>query len=98
MKPRNKSLHDKPVKKITLDEGQQLTGKVIGLKNIDAEKTKLLLDTEKELVLITIKMNEEIKKLERGKNVTLKAHKQGLKIESTQTQTINNEKIKRTLT
>ncbi len=98
MKPRNKSLHDKPVQKVTLEEGQQVTGKVIGLKDEDKEKIKLLLDTEKELMLITIKMSGEIKKLERGKHVILKAHKQGLKIETAQTQAMNTENIKRTLT
>ena len=90
MKPRNRSLHDKSVQKITLKDGQQVTGKVIGFKKIDEEKTNILLDTGKELVLLTIKMNEETRKLERGKNVIVKGHKQGLSIEAAQKQTMKS--------
>lgn len=92
MKPKNKSLHDKPVQKVTLEDGQQLTGKVIGYKNMDGDKINLLLDSGRELSLVSIKSNREVLKLKRGEYVTVKEHKQSLKIEPVQSQTM---KLKR---
>ena len=92
MKQEQESLHDKPVQKVTLEDGQQLTGKVIGYKNIDGDKINLLLDSGRELSLVAIKSRRDVLKLKRGDYVTVKSHKQGLSIEPVQTQAM---KLKR---
>jgi len=92
MKIQNQSLKDKPIKKVSLKEGQQLTGKVVGLKNIDDQKAKLLMETNKEFLFLTIQINEAIKTLIRGQHVMISAEKQGLSIEPVEIKAI---KLKR---
>ena len=92
MTARQISLKEKPIEKVELKKGQQLSGKVIGVKQIDGMKQKVLMDTGKSLTLIIAKNLENSQNLKRGQNVTLKKNVQGLKVEKAQTHSL---KLKR---
>lgn len=92
MRPRTISLKDKILKKVSLANGQQLTGKVIGVMRADRNNYLLLLDSGKHLSLLKTNDAHIVAKIERGSHITIKMYKQKLQVEHLKIQTL---KLKR---
>lgn len=82
------SLYEKNVVKVVLKEGQQLTGKLIGYKEIGQGKANVLIDSGYNLSLMRIKVSPQILKMKRGDYVVMKLEKQVLKMEPVQVRTM----------